>query len=61
MALKPVDGLHVYVAPPFAVSIVLLPLHIGNGVATAIVGLGFTVTVTVVVFVHPLPFVPVIV
>ena len=38
---------------------VLLPLHIGEGVGAVIVGSGFTVTATVVVFTQPLLFVPV--
>ena len=40
---------------------VLLPLHIGAGVGTVIVGGGFTATATVVVFTQPLPSVPVMV
>jgi len=61
VALKPVDGVHVYVVPPVAVKMVLLPLHIGAGVGTVIVGGGFTATATVVVLTQPLPSVPVIV
>ena len=40
---------------------ILLPLHIGEGVGAVIVGGGFTVTGTVVVFTQPLLFVPVMV
>ena len=61
VALKPVDGVHVYVVPPVAVKVVLLPLHIGAGVGAVIVGGGFTATGTVVVFTQPLLFVPVMV
>ena len=61
VALKPVDGVHVYVVPPVAVKMVLLPLHIGAGVGAVIVGGGFTVTATVVVLTQPLPSVPVMV
>ena len=59
VALKPVEGVQVYVVPPVAVKVALLPLHIGEGVGTVIVGGGFTVTATVVVFTQPLLFVPV--
>ena len=61
VALKPVDGVHVYVVPPVAVKVALLPLHIGEGVGAVIVGSGFTVTTTVVAFTQPLLFVPVMV
>ena len=61
VALKPVDGVHVYVVPPVAVKMVLLPLHIGAGVGAVIVGSGFTATITVVVLTQPLLFVPVMV
>ena len=40
---------------------VLLPLHIGEGVGTVIVGSGFIVTATIVVFTQPLLLVPVMV
>ena len=61
VALKPVDGVQVYVAPPVAVKVALLPLHIGEGVGAVIVGSGFTAIATVVVFTQPLPSVPVMV
>ena len=61
VALKPVEGVHVYVVPPVAVKVALLPLHIGEGVGTVIVGSGFTATATVVVLTQPLPSVPVMV
>jgi len=61
VALKPDDGVHVYVVPPVAVKMVLLPLHIGAGVGDVIVGGGFTVTATIVVLTQPLPSVPVMV
>ena len=60
VALKPVEGVQVYVVPPVAVKMVLLPLHIGAGVGAVIVGRGFTATITVVVFIQ-IPSVPVIV
>jgi len=41
--------------------VVPLPLHIGEGVGTVIVGGGFTATATVVVFIQPFPSVPVMV
>ena len=60
VADRPVDGLHVYVLAPLAVSVVLLPLHIdGAAGVTLIAGLGFTVTVTVVVLLHPAALVPI--
>jgi len=61
VALKPVDGVQMYVVPLVAVKMVLLPLHIGAGVGDVIVGGGFTVTATVVVLTQPLPSVPVMV
>ena len=48
VALKPVDGLQVYVLAPDAVTAVGEPLHIGLDIALALtVGKGFTVIATV--------------
>jgi hypothetical protein len=47
-------GIHVYDAPPVAVSVVLLPLQIEAGAALAvIVGSGVTVKINVAVLVQP--------
>lgn len=44
---KPVAGLQEYVAPPLAVSVVLVPLQIvAEAALTEIIGVAFTVTVT---------------
>lgn len=61
VVFNPVDGDHVYVDAPLAVNVVLVPLHIAEGVGAETVGSGNTVTTAVLVFVHPLAFVPVIV
>jgi len=60
VTLNPVDGVQEYDVAPFAESSVLLPSHMGVGVATDSVGLGLTVTATVVVAVQPLVSVPII-
>ena len=59
VALRLVDGLHVYVLAPLAVSVADAPLQIAAGVGTLTTGSGLTVTVTCVVAEQPLASVPV--
>jgi len=64
VALKPVDGLHVYVPPPpapLAVSVTEPPLQnvVGPPGVMVMVGFGLTLMVTVCVALQPLVFVPV--
>ncbi len=56
---NPVDGLHIYVDPPPAVSVTDWPLQIGEGELIFIVGSGLIVTVILLVLEHPLASVPV--
>ena len=51
---KPVDGLHEYVVPPVAVSVVDEPLQIAMPEPALIAGIALTVTVTVAVLLQPL-------
>ena len=56
---KPVFGFHVYVVPPVAVKVLLLPVHMALSLAvTPIVGNGLTVTVTLVLSMQPAAEVP---
>src|SRR5438445_202891 len=55
--LKPVPGVHVYVAAPLAVNVVEAPLQI-NPLLTVTVGKGFTTTVVVAKFAQPFPSTP---
>jgi hypothetical protein len=58
--LSAVDGVHVYVVAPLAVSVaVCCPTHIAGGGATVTTGRGLTFTVTCVDAVHPFTSVPV--
>ena len=58
--LSAVDGVHVYVVAPLAVSVaVCCPTHIAGGGATETTGSGFTFTVTCVDAVQPFTSVPV--
>jgi len=54
-----VDGLHEYVTPPLAASVVDVPLQIATFEPPLIDGVGFTVTVTLALFTHPFASVPV--
>jgi hypothetical protein len=55
VALKPVEGLHAYVAPPLAVRFTFPPVQmVGFAGTILIVGRGLTVTVTCEVEEHPL-------
>lgn len=56
---NPVDGDHVYVAAPVAVSAVEPPVQIATPVPALTVGNALTETVTEAVLVHPFEFVPV--
>ena len=53
VALKPVDGLHEYVAAPVAVSVVFDPAHIVASTPAFTTGNAFTATVVLVVLVQP--------
>ena len=57
--LKLVDGLHVYVLAPPAVSVTDCPLQTAAGVLTVTTGSGLMLTVTCAVAVQPLASVPV--
>jgi len=59
VAERPVDGVHEYVEPPVAVSIVELPLQIATPEPALIAGRAFTVTVTDDVLLQPDALVPV--
>ena len=52
--LKPVEGLQLYVVPPLAFSVVLLPEQMDTGDPALATGVGFTVMVTAAVAEQPL-------
>ena len=54
LELSPVAGFQLYVVPPPAFMVVVVPLHIVPDTGVAVmVGMAFTVTVTVAVELHP--------
>lgn len=54
VALRPVPGVQLYVVPPDADKVVVLPIHTAADPDVAVtVGIGFTVTVAVVVALQP--------
>ena len=59
VAVNPVPGAHVYVAPPVAVSVAALPLQIATPAPALIAGNGFMDIVVDAVPLHPLASVPV--
>ena len=59
VAVRPVAGVHEYVVPPVAVSVVDEPLQIATFEPALMVGSAFTVTVTDDLLLQPVPFVPV--
>ena len=59
LALRFVEGVHVYVFAPDAVSVTDCPVHTAAGVFTVTTGSGLMVTVTCAVAEHPLASVPV--
>ena len=59
VALRLVDGVHVYVLAPLAVSVTDCPVHTAAGAGTVTTGGWLIVTVTCAVAEHPFASVPV--